>query len=189
MGVGGEGEGTTNDGKAGTITGDVAGNGRGDGGGDCGDGMGCFCGDDGISSVSEIEAGDEGRDKDAIGEAEVSDSSASSASSALGIDLDVASGVEVNARGVPKDDKEDVGEGSVAAGKTACGGGGGTIESDTSGSVGNTLKSGNTGNFGMFNFLRGWGIGAVYREGAETKEDVEDGDDIIVGVKLNIVEG
>jgi hypothetical protein len=38
----------------------------------------------------------------------------------------------------------------------------------------------------MFNFLRGWGIGAVYREVAE---DVEDGDDIIVGVKLNIVEG
>ena len=96
----------------------------------------------------------------------------------------------VNGTGVPKDDKEDVGEGSVAAGKTACGGGGGggggTIESDTSGSVGNTLKSGNTGNFGMFNFLRGWGIGAVYREVAE---DVEDGDDIIVGVKLNIVEG
>jgi hypothetical protein len=153
--------------------------------------MGCFCGDDGISSVSEIEAGDEGRDKDAIGEAEVSDSSASSASSALGIDLGVASGVGVNATGVPKDDKEDVGESSVAAGKAASGGGGGggTIESDTSGSVGNTLKSGNTGNFGMFNFLRGWGIGAVYREGAETREDVEDGDDIIVGVKLNIVEG
>ena len=83
--------------------------------GDCGDGIGCFCGDDGISSVSEIEAGDEGRDKDAIGEAEaeaeVSDSFASSASSALDIALGVAWDVGVNATGVPKDDKEDVGEG------------------------------------------------------------------------------
>lgn len=99
----------------------------------------------------------------------------------------------VNATGVPKDDKEDVGEGSVAAGKTASGGGGGggggTIESNTSGSVGNALKSGNTGNFGIFIFLRGWEIGALYREVAEDVEDVEDGDDIIVGVKLNIVEG
>ena len=34
-----------------------------------GRGKGCFCGD-GVSSFSEIEAGDEGRDKDAIGEAE-----------------------------------------------------------------------------------------------------------------------
>ena len=153
VGVGGEGEGTTNDGKAGTITGDVAGNGGGDGGGDCGDGIGCFCGDDGISSVSEIEAGDEGRDKDAIGEAEAE----ASDSSAVGIARGVASGVGVNATGVPKDDEEDVGEGSVPAGKMACGGGGGggTIESDTSGNVGNALISGNTGNFGMFNFLRG----------------------------------
>jgi hypothetical protein len=73
---------------------------------------------------------------------------------------------------------------ALAPGNT--GGGGGTIEFDTSGSVGNALKSGNTGNFGMFIFLRGWGIGALYREVAE---DVEDRDDIIVGVKLNIVEG
>ncbi len=37
------------------------------GGGDGGGGSkGCFCGD-GVSSFSEIEAGDEGRDKDSIG--------------------------------------------------------------------------------------------------------------------------
>lgn len=91
----------------------------------------------------------------------------------------------VNATGVPKDDKEDVGEGSAAAAAGAPvnkGGGGGTISSDTSGNVGNSPKSGNTGNWGVFIFL----IGATYGEGTEVVEDV---DEDIVGVKLNIVEG
>ena len=70
----------------------------------------------------------------------------------------------VNATGVPKDDEEDVDEGSIAAaaaltastpapvpgsGGGSGGGGGGTLASDTSGNVGNAPKS---CNFGTFNF-------------------------------------
>lgn len=179
-GVGGEGEGTTTGDAVGAAARDDVGNGG------CG-GIDCFCGDMGScdSSFSEIEAGDEGRDKDAIGEAE------DSASSALGVAL----GVGVNATGVPKDDEEDLDKGLSAAAAAApgkTGGGGGTTTSDTSGNVGNSPKSGNIGTFGMFNFVIDCLVGA---EGAETREDVEDvediedGDDIIVGVKLNIVEG
>ena len=106
-GVGGEGEGTTTGDAVGAAARDDVGNG---GGG----GIDCFCGDMGScdSSFSEIEAGDEGRDKDAIGEAE---DSASSASSALG----VAWGVGVNATGVPKDDEEDLDKGLSAAAAAA----------------------------------------------------------------------
>ena len=138
VGVGGEGEGE----DAGAVTGTSAGvaveedeedEGGEDGGGR---GKGCFCGD-GVSSFSEIEAGDEGRDKDAIGETSASDSSA----------LGVALGVGVNATGVPNDDKEDVGESSVrAAAPGNRGGGGGISAPNTLGSVGNSPKSGNTGN-------------------------------------------
>ena len=141
-------------------------------GGEDGGGNGCCCccscvsGISGDSSFSEIEAGDEGRDKDAIEEAEACDSSA----------LGVAWGVGVNATGVPKDDKEDVDEGSAAAaaapGKTGGGGGGGTISPDTSGIVGNSPKSGNTGKFGMLIFLRDCLVGVESTEGIE---DVEDG--------------
>jgi len=67
-------------------------------------------------------------------------------------------------------------EGEVAPGSRGGGGGGGkTIASDTSGSAGSPLKSGNVD-------LRG----ATYGEGTE---DAEDADDNMVGVKLNIVEG
>lgn len=54
----------------------------------------------------------------------------------------------VNATGVPKDDKEDVGEGSAAAAAAPGnrGGGGGISAPNTLGSVGNSPKSGNTGN-------------------------------------------
>jgi hypothetical protein len=52
------------------------------------------------------------------------------------------------------------------------GGGGGTIASDTSGSVGNSPTSGNTDKFGMLNFSRDCLTGA---EDDETTEDVEDG--------------
>jgi hypothetical protein len=104
----------------------------------------------------------------------------------LGVALGVALGVGVNATGVPKDDKEDVGEGSAAAAAAPApgnrGGGGGTSVSNTLGSVGNSPKSDNTGNRGVFIFL----IGATYGEGTEVVEDV---DEDIVGVKLNIVEG
>jgi hypothetical protein len=177
-GVGGEGEGDV--GAAIGISGGVAvdedaEDEEDEEGGEGGGGNGCFCscvsGISGVSSFSEIEAGDEGRDKDAIEEAEVSDSSA------LGVTL----GVRVNATGVPKDDKEDVGEGSerasaaaaaAAPGNAGGGGGGGTISPDTSGSVGNSPKSGNTGKFGMLVFLRDCLTGAA---DDETTEDVEDG--------------
>jgi hypothetical protein len=175
-GVGGEGEGDV--GTAIGISGGVAvdedaEDEEDEEGGEGGGGNGCFCscisGISGVSSFSEIEAGDEGRDKDAIEEAEACDSSA------LGVTL----GVRVNATGVPKDDKEDVGEGSeresaaaAAPGNAGGGGGGGTISPDTSGSVGNSPKSGNTGKFGMLVFLRDCLTGAA---DDETTEDVEDG--------------
>ena len=122
----------------GTTAGDAAGN-RCDSG-DSGDGMGCGCGcaaaASGVSSFSEIEAGDEGRDK-------------ASCSSTRG----VSRGVGVNATDVPKDDVEDVdedegeSEGLVAPGSCGGGGGGGkTIASDTSGSAGSPPKSGNVAN-------------------------------------------
>jgi hypothetical protein len=134
------------------------------------------------SSFSEIEVGDEGRDKDAIGEAEASDSSALGVTLGvdLGVALGVAGGVGVNATGVPKDDEEDVDKGSSAAAAAAAaalgntGGGGGTITSDTSGSVGNSPKSGDTGKFVMFNFLRDCLAGA---EDDETTEDGEGAED------------
>jgi hypothetical protein len=135
------------------------------------------------SSFSEIEVGDEGRDKDAIGEAEASDSSALGVTLdvtlgvTLGVDGGVAGGVGVNATGVPKDDEEDVDKGSSAAAAAALGntgGGGGTITSDTSGSVGNSPKSGDTGKFVMFNFLRDCLAGA---EDDETTEDGEGAED------------
>lgn len=144
-GVGGDGEGDMGS-AIGTSPGVAADEEDDDEGGEDGGGRGkgCFCGD-GVSSFSEIEAGDEGRDKDAIGEASASDSSA------LGVALGVALSLGVNATGVPKDDKEDVGEDSVAAGAGAGapvnkGGGGGISAPNTLGSVGNSPKSGNTGN-------------------------------------------
>ena len=171
-GVGGEGEGDV--GTAIGISGGVAvdedaEDEEDEEGGEGGGGNGCFCSCiSGVSSFSEIEAGDEGRDKDAIEEAEACDSCA----------LGVAWGVGVNATGVPKDDKEDVDEGSeresaaAAPGNAGGGGGGGTISPDTSGSVGNSPKSGNTGKFGMLIFLRDCLTGAA---DDETTEDVEDG--------------
>lgn len=164
--MGGEGEGSAAGVAVDEYEDDKEGGGRGDGGGGGG-----FC----SSSLSEIEdidfgadvgvdveeAGDEGRDKD-------------SNSSALGFVSDIL----VNAIGVPKDDVEELEEGSAAAGTAPGkgGGGGGTIVPDTLGS------SGSSPNSRVFVFL----IGATYGEGTE---DVEDVDDNIVGVKLNIVEG